>query len=211
MATVTKGVFIVKNTRVIVTDAMLMAMQTVLSIFSITLPFIKFSLATLPVVIAGLMFGPVHGFIVGFIGHFIYQMITYGFSLFSVLYALAYGVIGLIAGLLGSATHLMDGLRGDDEQRFIRFSIFGKEMKVSKAMLKVALISIVCTTALTLLNTGVIYAQSKAEGWYTVAGVFGSLGTKLLKNLFLAAAYMLLLPPILREAVKFFNKEPSAS
>ncbi len=177
-----------KKIRILVLGAMLMAMHTVLSfVGTVTITnFFKFGFATLPVIVAGLMMGPLQAFVIGFVGHMIYQIIAYPLSIFSFLYALAYGVVGLVAGLLGM--------------------LWKRDFsKLDRSMFRVALVSIVTTTVHTLLNTAVLYFQSKAEGWYAESIVFGSLGLKLLKNVFLSIGYMILLPPVLREAARYFG------
>ena len=179
-----------KKTRVIVVCAMLIAMHTVLNfVGTITVTnFIKFSVASLPVIVGGLILGPGYGFAVGFLGHLIYQIISYPFSVFSLLYALAYGIIGLVAGLLGMMWKYDYARQG-------------------RTMLRVGIVSVTSTMLLTLLNTAVIYLQSTAEGWYTKQGVFGTLGMKLLKNVFLCIVYIIVLPPVLKTAVSVLKGE----
>ena len=191
-----------KKTRIIVLDAMLIAMYTVLSLFDIKIGnFFKFSIATLPVIVGGLMLGPVHGFIIGFLGCFINQMMTYGWMATTMLYVIPYAVCGLVAGLMGAA------FRYDFSRTPLKASLFGKPLNVDRSVIRVALTSLATTTTLTLLNTVALYIASHMEGWYKKELIFGSLVSKFLKNLFLSAAYMILLPPILREAAKFMGRE----
>ena len=191
-----------KKTRVIVLDAMLIAMYTVLSLFDIKIGnFFKFSIATLPVIVGGLMLGPVHGFIIGFMGCFINQMMTYGWMATTMLYVIPYAVCGLVAGLMGAA------FRYDFSRTPVEVRLLGRSFSVDRSMVRVVLTSLATTTVLTLLNTGALYIASHMEGWYSSKLVFGSLVSKFLKNLFLSVAYMILLPPILREAAKFMGNE----
>ena len=189
-----------KKTRIIVLDAMLIAMYTVLSLFDIKIGnFFKFSIATLPVIVGGLMLGPAHGFIIGFIGCFINQMMTYGWMATTMLYVIPYAFCGLTAGLLGAL------FRYDYTRTPLEWKMFGRQFSVDRSMIRVVLTSLATTTVLTLLNTVALYIASHMEGWYSPKVVFGSLVSKFLKNIFLSVAYMILLPPILREAAKFMK------
>ena len=89
------------TTKRIVTDAMLAAMYVVLSSFlSLSLGPMKLSLDGLPILLAALLFGPVDGLLVGFVGGMLAQLLgPYGLSVTSVLWVLPDAVRGLIAGL----------------------------------------------------------------------------------------------------------------
>lgn len=169
--------------RIIVVDAMLIAMYTALSLFDIKIGnAFKISIATLPVLVGGLLFGPLHGFVIGFAGCFINQMIVYGFMAATMLYVGAYAITGLVAGLMASM------------------------WKYEYSPKRIAVISVISTSVLTILNTVAIYLQSHWEGWYSSKLVFGSLVGKFVKNIILSAAYTILLPPILREARRILLK-----
>jgi ECF transporter S component (folate family) len=60
----------------------------------------KLSLSGLPVIIAAILLGPVWGAAVGFVGAFVGQMISYGFTATTLLWVLPAVVRGLSVGLL---------------------------------------------------------------------------------------------------------------
>ena len=68
------------NTKRLVTVAVLIALYTVLSLFSASLGLIKLTFESFPVLVASLMFGWVDGLLVGAVGGFLNQMLTYGFT-----------------------------------------------------------------------------------------------------------------------------------
>lgn len=88
-----------KETRRLVIDAMLAALYFVLSLISIDLGSMKITLVGLPVIVCGLLYGPVDGFIVGILGSFFEQMLKFGFTATTVLWILPAGVRGLMMGL----------------------------------------------------------------------------------------------------------------
>ena len=66
------------NTKRLVTVAVLIALYTVLSLFSANLGLIKLTFESFPVLVASLMFGWVDGLLVGAVGGLLNQMLTYG-------------------------------------------------------------------------------------------------------------------------------------
>ena len=68
------------NTKRLVTVAVLIALYTVLSLFSANLGLIKLTFESFPVLVASLMFGWVDGLLVGAVGGLLNQMLTYGFT-----------------------------------------------------------------------------------------------------------------------------------
>ena len=86
--------------RRIVTDAVLIALYFALSFLSIKAWVIEISFKFLPVLLAALLFGPADGLIVGALGAFAEQMLSYGFTPTTVLWLLPAAACGLITGLL---------------------------------------------------------------------------------------------------------------
>ena len=64
------------NTKRLVTVAVLIALYTVLSLFSANLGLIKLTFESFPVLVASLMFGWVDGLLVGAVGGLLNQMLT---------------------------------------------------------------------------------------------------------------------------------------
>jgi ECF transporter S component (folate family) len=87
------------TTKRLAADAMLAAMFVCLSLVSISLPNMKITLDSLPVLVAAFLFGPLDGLAVGLTGSFLNQMLTYGFTATTLLWILPAGLRGLLVGL----------------------------------------------------------------------------------------------------------------
>lgn len=87
------------KTQTLVLNALLMAMHVVLSMFSVNLPFLKIGFSPLPVILGGLLFGNVIGGLVGLLGSFLYQMVSYGLMWTTVFWVIPVGVRGFLVGL----------------------------------------------------------------------------------------------------------------
>ena len=79
------------NTKRLVTVAVLIALYTVLSLFSANLGLIKLTFESFPVLVASLMFGWVDGLL--------NQMLNYGFTVTTLMWILPNAVRGLLVGL----------------------------------------------------------------------------------------------------------------
>ena len=66
---------------------------------------IKITFATLPFLIAGMLLGPVCGLATGFVGTFLSQMLTYGFTASTIFWILPGTFMGLSAGLFYKGFH----------------------------------------------------------------------------------------------------------
>ena len=81
-------------------DGLLAALCAVLgSVAAIDIGIAKLTFENVPVVIAGLMFGPVDGMLVGFVGIFMSQLLRYGIDASTVLWVAPYVLSGLTVGL----------------------------------------------------------------------------------------------------------------
>ena len=81
-------------------DGLLAALCAVLgSVAAIDIGIAKLTFENLPVVIAGLMFGPVDGMLVGFVGIFLSQLLRYGLDASTALWVTPYVLSGLEVGL----------------------------------------------------------------------------------------------------------------
>ena len=90
------GVFSVRR---IAIDAVLIAMFFGLSLLSVQLGGIKITFASLPTIICAMLFGPIDGFLVGFLGAFLEQMIKFGFTATTMLWILPPAIRGLFIGI----------------------------------------------------------------------------------------------------------------
>ena len=166
------------KTRRIVMVGLLTAMYVVLSLYlTVTLWNYKLTFEALPILICALMYGPADGFLVGFLGSFLNQMLTYGFTSTTLLWVLPHAASGLFAGWLG------------------------KRIKRPLKPAVTCLVTVSSALAVTALNTFAMYVDSKVNGYYSKAFIFGALGARLLTGIAMAVAFSLLLP-VLRDRLE---------
>lgn len=130
------------QTEKMATNAMLAALCAVLGFIAIDMWTMKITLESFPVNMGALLFGPVDGAVIAFLGSFIYQILKYGFSATTLLWILP-GVVSAV--LLGWYAKKM-------------------EFKLTKKQMLIAVLLAELVT--TLLNTGVIYIDSNFYGYY---------------------------------------------
>ena len=162
------------NAKKLAVDAMLAAMCAVLGYLAIDLLAVKVTFESLPVLLAGLLFGPLHGAAVGFVGTFIYQVLRYGFSYTTVLWMLPYVLCGLVAGLYGRAKHYDYTRKG------------------------LLIVVTVCELMITALNTGVIFIDSKIFGYYTPQLITGALAARIGIAVAKGVVFGLILPEVIK-------------
>lgn len=161
------------KTRRLAFDAMLAAMCAVLGALSIDLGNLKITFEGFPVLLGALLFGPLDGLAIGGIGTLVYQLLRYGVSVTTPLWILPYMLAGLLVGLIA---------KGE------------KELSLKRLALAVFSSSLL----IFLLNTLVLYLDSRIYGYYSPVYIFGSFLPRLVICLGKAAAYTALLPELLR-------------
>ena len=90
------------NTKRLTGSAMLIAVYCVLSILTpVKVANFKFTFEAFPILVAGLLSGPIDGLIVGGVGSFLYQLLFsgYGITATTGLWILPHALSGLIVGL----------------------------------------------------------------------------------------------------------------
>ncbi len=162
-------------------DALMVALCFVLGYLAIDLGFIKVSFETLPILLGALLFGPVDGMIIGALGSLLYQFLKYGLSLTTVLWILPYLVFGLTVG---------------------RFALKRKFSLNCKQML---FIVIAGHLLVMIMNTAVIYVDSKIYGYYTFVYVFGSMILRLAVCIAESIAFAAIVPIILKSLRRSLN------
>lgn len=172
------------NTRKLTTLAMLIAINVVLSMLTpIKLSNFKFTFEAFPILLAGLLFGPIDGLIVGGVGSAIYQILFsgYGLMITTPFWILPHALSGLVVG------------------------IYAKSNTYNLSIKQTIFISIISALLVTTFNTLAIYIDAKIFGYYTFAYVFGSIFIKIITGIILAIMYSLVLPKIIK-SVKYFTK-----
>ncbi len=175
----------ISQTKRLAVDAMLAAMFVVLSLFSISLPGMKITLDSLPILVAAALLGPLDGLIVGLIGSFLNQMITYGFTATTLLWILPAGLRGLLVGL------------------------YAKRHNFDMTLRQTVFITIVTALLVTALNTFFMYVDSWVYS-YSYAAALPTLALRILAGIITAVLFSLLLPAILTALRRLFGEEKSS-
>lgn len=162
------------TSRQLAADAMLAAMVAVLGYLAIDMVRLKITFESVPILIGALLFGPVDGAAIGLVGTLVYQLLRYGVSATTALWILPYVLCGAFVGW------------------------FAKQRRFELTQMQTLNVVVGAELMVTLLNTGVIYADSKLYGYYTPALITGSLALRLVICVVKAVAYAFALPPLLR-------------
>ncbi|MDO5563668.1 MAG: ECF transporter S component [Eubacteriales bacterium] len=161
------------NNKTISLVAILLSLFIIFGTFSILFFNIKITLQNLPFFISAILFGPVIGALVGAIGMFISQLLTFGLSATTIIWIMPHTLVGILLGFLSKI----------NKEKYI-FNI------------------LISSIILTLLNTLAMYLDSKIMGYYSVAYVFGSLLQRILISIFMSICYIILIPKIINHIKK---------
>lgn len=154
--------------------AVLIALFVVLDLFSVRIGNnIKITFGGLPILVAGILFGPVPGMLVGLCGSFLGQMMSYGLSATIVLWILPAGVRGLLAGWL--------------------YRAFGRR----NTPLALGVQVIVSSLCVTVLNTLMMYLDARILGYPFTATLY-TLAFRIVSAVITAVFYVVLIYPVLR-------------
>lgn len=143
---------------------------------SLSAPFggtMKLSVSGIAIIIAAIMYGPVWGAAVGFVGAFLGQMLTYGFTATTLLWVLPAVIRGLVFGLL--------------------FILFKKSMKAHILCIE----TVISALFVTAFNTLALYLDAKIYQY--PAAVFGiSLANRIIAGIITAIIFAIILPSIIK-------------
>lgn len=169
------------NAKRLTTLAMLTAINVVLCILApVKLTNLKFTFEAFPILIAGIICGPIDGLIVGILGSTIYQILFsgYGLMITTPLWVLPHAISGLVVGL------------------------YSKKHNYSLTQKQTITICILSSLLVTTLNTLAIYLDAKIFGYYTFAYVFGSIVFKIIAGIILAIIYAIVIPKLINRIRK---------
>lgn len=171
----TGGFFILKNNKTfkLVIDAMLAAMVAVLGYISIDATVFKITFESLPIFIGAFLLGPVDGMLIGGVGTLIYQLLRYGFAYTTVLWMLPYIVAGLLCGLVA------------------------KSDKFNTSKIKFIVVTLCAELLISVLNTGVIFLDSKINHYYYAGIILGSLALRMVVAVAKGIVFGAILPYLL--------------
>jgi len=164
------------KTKKLAMNAVLAAMCAVLGAISLDMGNLKLTFESLPVLIAAMLFGPVDAMAVGGIGTLLYQVLRYGVTATTALWILPYVLCGLLVG------------------------VYAKKHGFTLDMKQTAFIVFAASIMIFLLNTLVLYIDSRVYGYYSAVYIFGSLPPRILICLGKAAVFSAVLPVLLRAA-----------
>ncbi len=164
------------TTKKLAVNALLAAMCAVLGAISLDFGNLKLTFESLPVLVAALLFGPIDGLAVGGIGTLLYQVLRYGVSATTALWILPYILCGLFTGL------------------------YAKKRGYTLSTRQMAFIMFTMSIMIFVLNTLVLYIDSKVYGYYSAVFIFGSMVPRVLICLAKAAVFTAIMPPLLRAA-----------
>ena len=157
------------STRKMVTIAMLTAVYVVLNFAgTVRLGWINISVASLPVIVGAMLYGP----LVGLLGAFMGQLLTYGVTATTILWILPQAARGLLVGIY--AKHC--------------------GYSFSRGQLTAALIG--TALVVTALNTGAMYIDSVIYNYYSYAYVFGGLVVRIISGAATAVLMVFVAPPV---------------
>jgi len=162
-------------TQKLVTNALLIALHVILArVASVRIGnSLSISVSGITEVVAGLLFGPVSGGLVGLLGSLLNQLFTYGLTVTTVLWILPAGVKGLLCGWYAKAN--------------------GYEM----SPLQILWVLVVSAVIVTTMNTVVLIVDAEIFGYSTKATVLSLMGIKYINGALTSIAYMLITAPLL--------------
>jgi len=155
------------STRRIAINAVMIAIYVVLRYFNISVGnMFRFTLAPFSVILCALLFGPVDGLLVGFLGEFLSQLLSFGPTPTTLLWCLGETVRG---GTLGLCAWL-----------FLKKWLLAKEAMKPKQLVILFACCAVTGILASLCQTFALYVDSKMFGYYTDLMVFGVMAWRIL-------------------------------
>ena len=162
--------------RMMAVDAMLIAMYVVLKSFSLRALNFSFTFDSFPIIVGAVLFGPLHGSLIGLLCGTMYQLFFsgYGITPTTALWILPAVVRGLIVGLYSKSKGLQPPARG------------------------LVAVNVLAGVVVTSLNTVAIYVDSIIFNYFSYELVFGSLIPRFVSSIAVAVAFALIVPPLVR-------------
>lgn len=168
------------STKTMAMVGVMAALYVVLSAYvSIKIGNIRITFASLTTLLMATLFGPMEGVLVAFIGEFINQMLSYGFSVTLFLWLLPPMIRAFTAGMLVKAIS-KDGKYPEDRVPLFNICL------------------IIAALVTTTVNTFVIWADAKIYGYYSFAYVFGQTVTRFITGIVTAVVISLIITAIIK-------------
>lgn len=144
------------STKRLVLDAVFVALFTVLSLASVRVGGFKLTVAALPTVLCAALYGPVDAALVGLLGAFLEQLLTFGLTPTTALWILPPALRGLTVGLLAAPL-----------------------LRKRRIALYLAA-SVACGVLVSCANTAAFYVDAKLFHYYEYHLIFGVFFQRLL-------------------------------
>ena len=148
----------------LVLNAVLVALYFAMSMLAVSIGGFKLTFEHLPIILCAAFFGPLDAVVVGALGEFINQMLTFGFTPTTVLWMTPAIFRGLSMGLGAKLAPKRLGAEALLETKVPAFFV---------------VFCVVSGLICSLLNTFTLYVDSKMYGYYSYAMVFGILWVRL--------------------------------
>lgn len=172
------------STRRIAINAVMIAIYVVLRYFNIPVGnMFRFTLAPFSVILCALLFGPIDGLLVGFLGELLSQLLSFGPTPTTLLWCAGETVRG---GTLGLCAWL-----------FLRKWLLNKESLKPKQMVILFSCCVVTGVLASLCQTFALYVDSKMLGYYTDLMVFGVMAWRILVYAVMSVLFGYLCLPII--------------
>ncbi len=177
-------------------DALLSALFFALSLFSVDLGFIKFTVAPLAILIAGFLFGPIDGAVVGLIGAFLEQLVKYGFSITMPLWILPAVVRGLLVGAFALLLRRFFTRRTEG-----RFTPARPKTETPLFIFLTVAVAILSAVVVTIFNTIPLYVDFKVFGWSSENPLmWGALSARFVSGMLTSAILGIITPLVVMPA-----------
>lgn len=176
-------------TKRLVLDAVLIALYVVLGFWRIPIGnAFRISVAPFSVILCALIFGPIDGLIVGFLGEFLTQILgPYGLTQTTLLWCLGETVRGLTLGLCIWISKKW---------------LTANATSMLKRLVALLILCVFSAVLASLCNTLALYVDSKLFGYYNHYMVFGVLVARILINGGMSVLLGYLSIPIIRALLK---------
>ncbi len=152
---------------------MLSAMCAVLGYISIDFANLRFTFVSFPIYIGAFLLGGSGGFLIGFIGNLLYQILKFGFTATTVLWIIPYAAAGYVAGTYARSKHF--------------------SMNARQTMLIIA----VCAFMISTLNTISFFIDAKIYGYYNPVTMIGAIPPRYIKTAIEVMIYSAVVPGVL--------------
>lgn len=187
------------KTKKLVLMAMFTALYVVLSLYG-TIRIgnsMKITVDGLPIILGALMFGPVSGMIIGLMGSFLSQLLTYGITATTVLWVIPAGVRGLVVGAYAHRGRRMDRLKSEAEPWEKKNAHAANQDGVNLPPKNLTFILVLSALLVTACNTLALYLDSVIYGYFSFAVVVAPIPMRIVTGIVTAFVYVAVTYPLL--------------